>query len=212
MFNPKQLQVYFICGTQDVPENKSIEHVLDEALEAGITMFQFREKGPQSLKGVAKKQLAMNLKKKCELYKVPFIVNDDVDLAIEIDANGVHVGQDDEKIETFSTKFKDKIIGLSIGNVEEYKQSDLTHVNYIGVGPMFTTTSKDDAHAPVGPEMISQLRHYVKNLPIVAIGGINETNINQIAKTDVDGVSVISAIARSSNIDKTVKDLLSYFN
>lgn len=212
MFSSEQLQVYFICGTQDIPSDKTIEHVLDEALQAGITMYQFREKGPSSLVGEKKKQLAMKLKQKCETYHVPFIVNDDVELAKDIDADGIHVGQDDEEVKDFATKFRNKIIGLSVGNLDEYQQSDLSQVDYIGVGPMYNTSSKDDANAPVGPPMITKLREYVGELPIVAIGGINESNIAPIAEAGANGVSVISAIARSNNIDKTVKHFHKYFN
>ena len=89
MFDSKQLSVYFICGTQDIPKNKSIEQVLKEALEAGITLYQFREKGPNALKGEKKKQLALKLKQLCHSYHVPMIVNDDVQLAQEINADGL---------------------------------------------------------------------------------------------------------------------------
>ena len=81
MFNSSSLNVYFICGTQDVPEGKDIREILKQALEAGITLFQFREKGPTSLDGVEKEHLAIDLLKLCHDYQVPFIVNDDVDLA-----------------------------------------------------------------------------------------------------------------------------------
>ena len=151
MFDSKQLSVYFICGTQDIPKNKSIEQVLKEALEAGITLYQFREKGPNALKGEKKKQLALKLKQLCHSYHVPMIVNDDVQLAQEINADGIHVGQDDMEIQQFASQFKNKIIGLSVGNLKEYQQSDLSKVDYIGVGPMYTTSSKDDASKPVGP-------------------------------------------------------------
>lgn len=211
MFDSKQLSVYFICGTQDIPKNKSIEQVLKEALEAGITLYQFREKGPNALKGEKKKQLALKLKQLCHSYHVPMIVNDDVQLAQEINADGIHVGQDDMEIQQFASQFKNKIIGLSVGNLKEYQQSDLSKVDYIGVGPMYTTSSKDDASKPVGPSMISQLRLYIHDFPIVTIGGINETNVQPIVDEGADGISVISAITRSTNIDKTVKYFLRYF-
>ena len=211
MFNSSSLNVYFICGTQDVPEGKDIREILKQALEAGITLFQFREKGPTSLDGVEKEHLAIDLLKLCHDYQVPFIVNDDVDLAEKINADGIHVGQDDENVKSFAKRFENKIIGLSIGNEEEYNQSDLDHVDYIGVGPMFATISKNDASAPVGPAMIATLKKINSSLPMVAIGGITEDNIEPIAQNGADGVSVISAIARSHNIDKTVTKMKSYF-
>lgn len=211
MFKANDLNVYFICGTQDILQGSDIKDILKQALEAGITLFQFREKGPDSLKGEAKETLARELMTLCHEYHIPFLVNDDVELALAIDADGIHVGQDDEEVTSFRDDFKDKIIGLSVGNEEEYQGSDLTDVDYIGVGPMYATPSKADASAPVGPEMVSTLKNINPSLPMVAIGGINEDNIEAIAQAGADGVSVISAIARSHNIDKTVTKLQSYF-
>lgn len=211
MFQPEDLSVYFICGTQDIPEHRSIHEVLTEALEGGITMYQFREKGATAKTGEAKKELAQSLQQLCRKYHVPFIVNDDVELAEAIDADGIHVGQDDVKIETFKTHFKDKIIGLSVGNETELAQSDLTDVDYIGVGPIFKTGSKADASEPVGPQMIETLYEKTNGMPIVAIGGIALNNVAPLAQTHAQGVSVISAIAQSSNVKETVHNFLQYF-
>ncbi len=209
-FDRKQLRIYFIAGTQDVKEG-SLESILKEALEAGITMFQFREKGPSSLSGNEKKLKAIELQRLCRAYKVPFIVNDDINLAIEIDADGVHVGQDDEKIALFYSKLKNKIIGLSVGNFEEYDQSDLTHVDYIGVGPVYETSSKSDAKKPGGVEMIRRMREYDENIPIVAIGGITEENVSSIIKNGADGIATISSITHSTNIENSVNRYMQYF-
>lgn len=211
MFQPEDLNVYFICGTQDIPEHRTIHEVLTEALEGGITMYQFREKGPTAKTGEEKKELAQSLKQLCNHYRVPFIVNDDVELAEAIDADGIHVGQDDVEVDTFKAHFKDKIIGLSVGNETELAQSDLTDVDYIGVGPIFKTGSKDDASDPVGTEMIETLYEKTKGMPIVAIGGIALDNVAPIAQTHAQGISVISAIAQSSNIEETVHNFLQYF-
>ncbi|WP_412521468.1 thiamine phosphate synthase [Staphylococcus simulans] len=211
MFQPEDLSVYFICGTQDIPEHRTIHEVLAEALEGGITMYQFREKGATAKTGEAKKELAQSLQQLCRKYHVPFIVNDDVELAEAIDADGIHVGQDDAKIETFKTHFKDKIIGLSVGNETELAQSDLTDVDYIGVGPIFKTGSKADASEPVGPQMIETLYEKTNGMPIVAIGGIALNNVAPLAQTHAQGVSVISAIAQSSNVKETVHNFLQYF-
>lgn len=211
-FKASQLKIYFICGTQDIPEQKSIKTVLTQALEAGITMFQFREKGENALKDNEKEKLAKELQSLCQSYHVPFIVNDDVSLAKKINADGIHVGQDDEDVKDFAYDFQDKIIGLSVGNISEYEKSDLTNVDYIGVGPMFNTPSKSDASEPVGPEMIKQLRQRIGAFPIVAIGGITEENVKSIADANADGISIISAISRSQNIDNTVNEFKKYFN
>ncbi|MFQ3854275.1 thiamine phosphate synthase [Staphylococcus parequorum] len=208
MFDKNKLKLYFICGTQDVAEDKSIIDVVTEALEAGITLFQYREKGETALVGDDKVKLAQQLLSLCHQYDVPFIVNDDVSLAKDIDADGIHVGQNDLEVNEFAQQFENKIIGLSVGDVDEYLNSDLKYVDYIGVGPMFATTSKDDASLPVGPEMITQLRHYVNDFPIVAIGGINLDNTPSIIHAGADGISIISAIAKSQNISESVRQFL----
>lgn len=115
-------------------------------------------------------------------------------------------------MKAFAYDFQDKIIGLSVGNISEYETSDLTNVDYIGVGPMFNTPSKSDASEPVGPEMIKQLRQRIGAFPIVAIGGITEENVKSIADANADGISIISAISRSQNIDNTVNEFKKYFN
>lgn len=208
MFDKASLKVYFICGTQDIPESKSIKEVVKLALESGVTMFQYREKGDGALTGNDKVETAQQLLELCHAYNVPFIVNDDVTLAENINADGIHVGQNDMKVTAFAQKFKNKIIGLSISDVNEYQQSALTDVSYIGVGPMYATNSKKDANLPVGPEMIPKLRSYVEDFPIVAIGGITVDNTKEIIQAGADGVSIISAISKSDNISNTVRQFL----
>lgn len=212
MFNKNTLNLYFICGTSDVPHGQHITNIVKEALESGITLFQFREKGPNALKGKDKENLANQLKVLCHEYNVPFIVNDDVELAKNINADGIHVGQDDEDVATFAKEFKNKIIGLSVGNLTELAESNLSNVDYIGVGPIYATPSKEDASQPVGAEMIQLIRDKVNDFSIVAIGGINENNVKAVVDAGTDGVSVISAIAKSSNIRQTVNKILENFN
>lgn len=208
MFDKQNLKLYFICGTQDIPEGESIVKIVTEALEAGITMFQFREKGDTALTGDDKVNLAKQLLIMCRQYNVPFIVNDDVDLAKEINADGIHVGQNDLEVNTFAKAFTEKIIGLSVGDIDEYYASDLENVDYIGVGPMYATTSKDDANLPVGPEMIARLRNHIKDFPVVAIGGINLDNAQLVTQGGANGISIISAIAKSKNVRDTVRQFL----
>lgn len=210
MFDRKLLRVYFIAGTQDTSDG-NLERVLQEALEAGITLYQFREKGQNALTGEAKETLARKLFEMCKAKGVPFIVNDDIALAKKIDANGIHLGQDDEKIENIIDDFNDKIIGLSVGNFAEYDQSDLTHVDYIGVGPVYETSSKSDAKKPGGIELIRKMRLYDEDIPIVAIGGITDANSEMILAAGADGISTISSITKSDDIKQVVTDYLKYY-
>lgn len=210
MFDRKSLRVYFIAGTQDTVDG-DLERVLKEALDAGITLYQFREKGPTAKQGAEKEALARRLLAMCKSKNVPFIVNDDTALAHKIDADGIHLGQDDAKIEDIINDFSDKIIGLSVGNFAEYDQSDLTHVDYIGVGPVYETSSKSDAKKPGGVELIRKMRLYDEEIPIVAIGGITPLNCEMIIDAGADGISTISSITRSNNIEQVVTDYLKYY-
>lgn len=204
MFNPNMLKVYFIAGSQDVP-NHDLYEVVEEALKSGITMFQFREKGPNSKTGIEKENLAKSLLSLCRRYDIPFIVNDDVSLAIKINADGIHVGQDDRKISSFKDDFQNKIIGLSVANIEEYNQSEIENVDYIGTGPIHSTISKQDAGVHGGYKLVETLRQDDNVIPIVAIGGITEQDVMPLIDAGANGVSVISAIAQSENIEQTVK-------
>ena len=210
MFNKELLKLYFICGTTTCL-GKDLHTVVEDALKGGITLFQFREKGEGALEGSEKVELAIKLQDLCKKYNVPFIVNDDIELALEIDADGVHVGQDDLGVDEIRKLMPDKIIGLSIGNEEELKQSKVEYVDYVGVGPVYVTQSKDDAGGAIGYEGLELMRRFLPQMPLVAIGGIQTQHIKDVMKTNVDGVSIISAISYSDNIEKTVREMIEQF-
>ena len=210
MFNKELLKLYFICGTTTCL-GKDLYTVVEDALKGGITLFQFREKGEGALEGKDKVELAIQLQDLCKKYNVPFIVNDDIELALEIDADGVHVGQDDLGVDEIRKLMPDKIIGLSIGNEEELKQSKVEYVDYVGVGPVYVTQSKDDAGGAIGYEGLELMRRFLPQMPLVAIGGIQTQHIKDVMKTNVDGVSIISAISYSDNIEKTVREMIEQF-
>ena len=210
MFNKELLKLYFICGTTTCL-GKNLYTVVEDALKGGITLFQFREKGKGALEGKEKLELAIKLKNLCKKYNVPFIVNDDIELALEIDADGVHVGQDDLGVDEIRKLMPNKIIGLSIGNEEELKQSKVEYVDYVGVGPVYVTQSKDDAGGAIGYEGLELMRKLLPQMPLVAIGGIQTQHIKDVMKTNVDGVSIISAISYSDNIEKTVHEMIEQF-
>ena len=210
MFNKELLKLYFICGTTTCL-GKDLYTVVEDALKGGITLFQFREKGKGALEGKEKLELAVNIQDLCKKYNVPFIVNDDIELALEIDADGVHVGQDDLGVDEIRKLMPNKIIGLSIGNEEELKQSKVEYVDYVGVGPVYVTQSKDDAGGAIGYEGLELMRKLLPQMPLVAIGGIQTQHIKDVMKTNVDGVSIISAISYSDNIEKTVREMNEQF-
>ncbi|MED4888638.1 thiamine phosphate synthase [Lysinibacillus fusiformis] len=199
----EDLQLYFIMGTGNVSQQEPLA-VLEQALRAGITMFQLREKGPFALIGLAYEQFARQCQKRCQHYHVPFIINDDVDLAVRLGADGVHIGQDDEQIAIARKKMANRLLGVSVHSQEELQTAIDHHVDYVGIGPIFATTSKSDAQPPCGTYFLQQASKLQPNLPIVAIGGINWTNADSVLQAGADGVAVISAICGSKDIEQTV--------
>ncbi|HHU20510.1 MAG TPA: thiamine phosphate synthase [Bacilli bacterium] len=194
-FNRKSLAVYFILGSQNL-KNQDPLFVLEQALQGGITCFQFREKGTGAKTGEEKFQLAKQMQELCQKYQVPFFVNDDLELAIRLNADGIHVGQDDLSIQDIRkiapTKMK---IGLSTTNTDQAIEAEKLAVDYIGIGPIFQTTTKSDAKQPIGLEGIIEITKAVPKLPSVAIGGITKSDLIEIRKAGADGVAVISEIA-----------------
>lgn len=205
------LEVYFICGTQNIPEEKDLPTVLEEALQAGITCFQFREKGEGSLayNPKALKEMALICQKLCQQYDVLFIINDYVDLALEINADGIHVGQKDEPIEKLIEQVnKELIVGYSTNNLEQFlKAETIQGIDYVGIGPAYPPASKEDHEPVIGIQGIKEAMEKKTHLPAVGIGGITEKNAHKVWETGVDGVAVVSAIAQSENISKTVARL-----
>src|SRR5699024_2717694 len=188
------LRKYFIMGSQNCDSDP--EAILHEALEAGITAFQFREKGKGSLAGEEKRALGKKLRRLCSQYDVPFFINDDIELVDVLDADGIHVGQTDTPIDIVRSRFPDRLVGLSVSNRSELEKSPLHLVDYIGAGPVYTTASKDDAKNAVGTEWIQFLRDKFPKLPIVGIGGIHIENASEVLQAGADGVAVISAITK----------------
>ncbi|WP_339230080.1 thiamine phosphate synthase [Oceanobacillus sp. FSL K6-2867] len=199
------LRKYFIMGSQNC--NRDPAKILEAAAKAGITAFQFREKGPASLNGNAKLELGKQLRAICRQYEIPFIVNDDARLVELLDADGIHVGQDDQSVKELRLAFPTKIIGLSLSNMGEVERSPLDLVDYIGAGPIFPTTTKTDAKAAVGLEWIQTLRTQFPTLPIVGIGGINTKNASSVLQAGADGVSFISVVTQAEDIAGAVKTI-----
>lgn len=216
----KDWSVYFIAGSQDIPCNKaliSIEkrqqnllRVLEQALVAGISCFQFREKADTALSISSDiLRLAEQCQQLCHDYHVPFIVNDDVDLSLTIGADGVHVGQSDQAIAEVIERCPDNmLVGLSVNNLAQAQISaNNSAIDYFGVGPIFPTTSKSDAKPVVGLSLLKAIKQSGINKPLVAIGGIDADNANDVRVAGADSIAVISAIAQQTDIAGAVQRL-----
>ncbi|MBM7702217.1 thiamine phosphate synthase [Metabacillus iocasae] len=200
------LHVYFIMGSNNCYNDP--KEVLTKAIEGGATLFQFREKGTNALVGKEKVLFAKELQHICKQYGVPFIVNDDVDLAIELNADGVHIGQDDESAGIVRRRIGEgKILGVSTHHLDEVKRAIEQGADYVGIGPVFATVTKEDAKAVRGTVLIREVREKGLSIPIVGIGGITEQNAKVVMEAGGDGVSVITAISQAENPLETTKRL-----
>ena len=199
------LRLYFIMGSLNCRKHPA--EVLTEAIAGGITFFQFREKGNGALKGKQKYALAEELQFICKKSQIPFIVNDDIELALALNADGVHIGQDDEKIEVVRKKIGKKILGVSVHNIEEAKTAVQNGADYFGVGPIFPTKTKEDTNPVQGLSIIQELRSEGYTLPLVGIGGIHAQNAASVIEAGADGISLISAISLAHHVQEAAREL-----
>ena len=199
------LKVYFIMGSNNCLVNPL--EVVEAALKGGVTLFQFREKGTGALKGEEKAELASNIKSLCKEYGVPFLINDDIELAIALGADGVHIGQEDEPASIVRGKIGEKILGVSVHTLEEAKKAVSEGADYLGIGPIYQTSTKEDAKEESGTVLIEQIRAVGMDIPIVGIGGITTVNAGAVVKAGADGVSVITAISMAASPLQAAKDL-----
>lgn len=201
----EKLNIYFIMGSTNCL--KDPVEVLKEAIEGGISIFQFREKGEGALTGSAKFTLAKELQTICRAYHIPFIVNDDIELALALDADGVHIGQEDEPVKTVREKMGDKILGVSVHSMDEAVTAIEQGANYFGIGPVFPTKTKADAKPSRGTILIEEVRAKGYDIPIVGIGGITAENAASVITAGADGVSVITAISQAASPFEAAKAL-----
>ncbi|GEB33821.1 MULTISPECIES: thiamine phosphate synthase [Brevibacillus] len=205
-----KMGVYFVIGTQDCgfSREKTVE-IVREALAGGVGTLQLRDKGSK-LTSEERCELGRQLQELCREHQTLFFVNDDVDLAVRLQADGIHVGQDDMHLAEVRAMVGEAMyIGISAGTVEEAIAAKNGGADCIGVGAMFATSSKADAGEPIGPAGLREIREAVgAELPIVGIGGITLENAKQVCQAGADGVAVISAISRAESPKQAAEDLL----
>ena len=195
--------LYFI--TDRNLTKKTIMSDVISAINAGVKIVQYREKD------LSTKEMYQEAKAIREITKdknVILIINDRIDIALAVDADGVHIGQDDMPFEIARKILgEDKIIGLTVHNTDEAILGEKLGANYLGVSPIFATSTKKDAGKPAGIELIKNVKKIVKT-PLVAIGGINYENVDEILKTGVSNVAVISAIVTKENVEEECRKFI----
>lgn len=179
--------------------------LLEDSLKGGVNIVQLREKHLDS-KPFYKRALAA--KKICERYDVKLIINDRIDIALAINADGVHIGQNDLPVSVVRKLLgKNKIIGWSVSNKTQAIKANTLDIDYIGLSPIFSTTTKTtNLDSPLGIEGLKQLKT-ITNKPIICIGGINAENTKETFKNGADGIAVVSAISQAKNPEQATKHL-----
>ena len=187
-------------------KGRSLKEDVESALKGGASFIQLREKEDMVLDHDAYLQEALEIGKLCRSYGVPFVLDDEVELAIEADADGVHVGQEDMEAGKVREKLgKEKILGVSVQTVEEAILAKERGADYLGVGAVFPTGSKKDA-VDVSLETLKAISEAV-DLPVVAIGGISRDNVMELKGSGIAGIAVISAIFAKPDIEEATADL-----
>ena len=182
---------------------RTLYEQVEEALQGGATFIQLREK---NLDQEHFMEEAVELKKLCKQYHVPFVINDDVEIAARIDSDGVHVGQSDMEAGDVRAKLgPDKILGVSAQTVEQAILAEKRGADYLGVGAVFSSGSKADAD-DVSHETLKAICEAV-SIPVIAIGGISVNNVSQLKGTGICGIAVISAIFAQKDITAATKEL-----
>jgi thiamine-phosphate pyrophosphorylase len=181
---------------------RNLKTVVEESILGGVTIIQVREKDISTREFY---RVALDVKEVTDYYKVPLIINDRIDIAQAINADGVHLGQDDMPIKIARKILgNDKIIGISTGTLDEALEAQRDGADYLGIGAVFYTGTKKDIDPPIGIEYLKHIYNNI-NIPAVAIGGINERNFKEVLSTGVDGISVISAILGKQDIRSAAK-------
>lgn len=176
--------------------------MIKKAVKGGVTVVQLREKKLSS-RGFIEEALEV----KRIINGVPIIINDRIDIALAVEANGVHLGNDDMPVDIARRILgKDFIIGASAGSVEEAIEKEKMGADYIAVSPVFSTPTKPDAGPPLGLEGIKEMKKFVK-VPLIGIGGINKENVIDVMRSGADGVAVVSAIVSSEDPEKSAREL-----
>ena len=202
-FDKDDLLLYAVTDRAWLKPDESLADVAELALKGGTTFLQLREK---HLDEEAFLNEAREIKEVCRRYNVPFIINDNVEVAMAVDADGVHVGQSDmEAGDVRAAIGPEKILGVSVQTVEQALLAQERGADYLGVGAVFATGSKDDAD-DVSHETLQAICTAV-DIPVVAIGGITRENMQQLAGRGLAGIAVISAIFAQPDIETAAADL-----
>ncbi|EKQ56564.1 MULTISPECIES: thiamine phosphate synthase [unclassified Clostridium] len=205
---PKIDYSIYLVTDRDLMSTETLEEAVEQAILGGCTLVQLREKDCSSLDFY---NTAVKVKEITDKRNVPLIINDRLDIALAVDAAGVHVGQSDMPAAIVRKIIgEDKIIGVSTGSLKQALKAQEDGADYIGVGAMYATGTKKDAN-PTSMEELKKIRENV-SIPIVVIGGINKDRIKDFQGFGIDGLAIVSAIIAQKDIAEATRELKELFN
>lgn len=203
-FSMKEILSLYLVTDRSLSMGRSLEEIVSEAVAGGVTIVQLREKETPTGEFV---ELAQRLKEILGPYKVPLIINDRVDVALAVDADGVHIGQSDMPYEIARKLLgPDKIIGLSVENMDDLLRANELDVDYVGISPVFSTSTKTDTAPPFGIDGLKEAVRLSVH-PTVGIGGMNRDTVAEVIQTGCDGIAVVSAISSAASPREAASEL-----
>ena len=193
----------YLVTDRTILGSKDLCNSIEQAIQGGTSIIQLREKNITSIEFY---NIAKEVKKITSKYNVPLIINDRLDIALAVDADGIHIGPEDLPVKVVRKIMgEDKIIGASTCNIKEALEAKEAGADYLGVGAIFPTKTKKNTE-DVSIEDLKNIKASV-NIPVVAIGGINEKNASIVMEAKIDGIAVVSAILNKSDIFESAKNL-----
>lgn len=193
----------YLCTNSDMNNNYSIEECVEQAIKGGVTVVQVREKNKSQREFL---KIAKKIKKITDAYNIPLIINDNIEITKKINANGIHIGQSDIScLNARKILGDDKIIGVTVTNLEEAKDAIVNGANYLGVGAIYKSNTKKDAKI-VKKSELKKITEY-STIPIVVIGGINKDTIPLLKGIKIDGYAMIRPILAEDDITPATKNL-----
>ena len=197
----------YLVTDRDVLRGRDLIKCIEESSLGGVTLVQLREKNVTSREFY---EIAIKVKEVTSRYNIPLIINDRLDIALAIDADGLHIGQKDLPASVARKILgKDKILGVSAATLQESLKAEKDGADYLGVGAVFSTSTKKDTR-DVSYETLSSITSSV-NIPVVAIGGINEKNVTKLKESNIDGIAVISCILGKEDVKGAAEKMLDRF-
>lgn len=204
---PKIDYSIYLVTDRDLMSTETLEEAVEQAIIGGCTLIQLREKDCSSLDFYS---TAVKVKEITDKYNVPLIINDRLDIALAVDAAGVHVGQSDMPAPIVRKIIgEDKIIGVSTGSLEQALKAQKDGADYLGVGAMYATGTKKDAN-PTSMEELKKIRENI-SIPIVVIGGINKVTARDFQGIGINGLAIVSAIIAQKDIAEAAREINEIF-